>query len=315
MEWMQTACRSAALVVAALVLPATVSAGEPGSGIYAADCAKPDQRVAIEIAANGKATVTKDGERYTDPHVSYRLPRSPQPADFHVALLFEGGRSPFPTSDGRRIRIEIWKGEAAFYALLDGDKNRRLHFCAELRQTARIGPDFDCTKAKGTVEKLICTDDELARRDWALAAAYRKALGRLQGNTDAAQYLKAEQRGWIKGRNDCWKASDIRACVSDEYRDRHATLLARYGMIEAGRTQVWACGEPPQTLYVTPFMTEPPAVNLVRESETATALRHGPDESYEAPFGVWFRATGDSAILEWPQGTQMSCRHTRPLGK
>ena len=47
-------------------------------------------------------------------------------------------------------------------------------------------------------------------------------------NTPVEQkMLKAEQRGWIKGRNDCWKSDDMRGCVANEYRYRINELKDR----------------------------------------------------------------------------------------
>lgn len=48
-------------------------------------------------------------------------------------------------------------------------------------------------------------------------------------NTPASEQkmLKAEQRGWIKGRNDCWRSDDMRGCVAGEYRLRINELKDR----------------------------------------------------------------------------------------
>jgi uncharacterized protein len=42
--------------------------------------------------------------------------------------------------------------------------------------------------------------------------------------------LKAHQRGWIKGRNECWKADDEKKCMADEYRLRIKELKEKYGL-------------------------------------------------------------------------------------
>jgi membrane-bound inhibitor of C-type lysozyme len=42
-------------------------------------------------------------------------------------------------------------------------------------------------------------------------------------------HLKASQRGWIKGRDDCWKAGDkIYDCVFDEYAMHIHEISAEY---------------------------------------------------------------------------------------
>ena len=83
-------------------------------------------------------------------------------------------------------------------------------------------PAFECTKARGSIEQMICRNAELARLDRRLNAVY---AGRLTMASQSEQrLLRAEQRGWIKGRNDCWKSSDPHQCVADAYADRIAEL-------------------------------------------------------------------------------------------
>jgi len=66
------------------------------------------------------------------------------------------------------------------------------------------GPAFDCSKAQGEVEPLICKDAELAALDRRLDGVYKEALGKARDGMDKS--LRTEQRGWVGGRNECWKA-------------------------------------------------------------------------------------------------------------
>jgi len=86
-------------------------------------------------------------------------------------------------------------------------------------------PSFDCAKATHDVEKLICNDAELANLDNSLSSLYHT----LMKNTSAAEQelLKTEQRGWVKGRDDCWKSDDMRGCVVNEYHNRINQLKDR----------------------------------------------------------------------------------------
>jgi uncharacterized protein len=86
-------------------------------------------------------------------------------------------------------------------------------------------PSFDCAKASSETEKLICKDAELAELDQELASLYQVLLKNLPASEQ--KRLKAEQRGWVKGRDDCWKAADLRACVASEYRARIMELKDR----------------------------------------------------------------------------------------
>ncbi len=86
-------------------------------------------------------------------------------------------------------------------------------------------PSFDCAKASHEVEELICKDAELADLDRSLADLYGVVLK--HSSASEQKTLKAEQRGWVKGRNDCWKSSDQRGCVKREYEARISELKDR----------------------------------------------------------------------------------------
>ena len=309
---------SLVFLVACLALGAleAASASEPGSGRYAEDCTAKDSGFLVSIEPDGMAKVVAGGAVHDDLLTSYSFFGVRTPADFHIAVLFEAGRAPVEGKDGEPGWLEIWKGEAAYYLLVNGEAAPRYHFCEELAGSELRGPSFECADAQGAVEELICRDEALARQDRALAAAYRKALGRVSKDREQADHLRAEQRGWIKGRNDCWKGEDLRHCVAESYSDRHATLLARYGLAEAALTEVWTCGDEGYRLYVTAFMTEPPTVTLVRGDDTTTAIqrRAASGVRFEAPFGVLFWSKGEEAFLEWPQGEKERCRYRGPLG-
>ena len=86
-------------------------------------------------------------------------------------------------------------------------------------------PSFDCAKASHEAETLICKDAELAQLDVSLSSLYNTLLK----HTPASEKnrLQSEQIGWVKGRNDCWKASDPRACIKGEYESRIGELKDR----------------------------------------------------------------------------------------
>lgn len=75
-------------------------------------------------------------------------------------------------------------------------------------------PSFDCAKASSEAEKLVCGDAELAALDRQLAQRYAQA----------EKKDPAVERGWAKGRDDCWKEEDPRLCVFDAYRTRLVEL-------------------------------------------------------------------------------------------
>ncbi|MCG6897211.1 MAG: lysozyme inhibitor LprI family protein [Thiocapsa sp.] len=98
-------------------------------------------------------------------------------------------------------------------------------FCLAAPLAQASQPSFDCSNASHEAEELICKDSELASLDRSLAELYAAALK----NTPAGEQgtLKAEQRGWVKGRNDCWKSDDQRGCIKAEYESRISELKDR----------------------------------------------------------------------------------------
>lgn len=169
-------------------------------------------------------------------------------------------------------------------------------------------PAFDCSKATHEVEQLICKDDALARLDVTLAEVYADAEKNI--NQQQLSELKAYQRGWVKGRNDCWKESDKAQCIASSYRDRIATLQARYGQVMAGKSVYFDCtGAAKAEIIFTPFATDPPTANLVRGDESTTVIQRmsGSGARYEGEFGISFWNKGREAMVQWPQDKEYKC--------
>ncbi|MDA1379885.1 hypothetical protein PCI56_08560 [Plesiomonas shigelloides subsp. oncorhynchi] len=73
--------------------------------------------------------------------------------------------------------------------------------------------------------------------------------------TDSA-WLKATQRGWIKGRNECWKSSDLPACTRQNYQLRIAELQVKYQLSQPLAPVVYSCKGRPDPVTVT-FIMKP----------------------------------------------------------
>jgi hypothetical protein len=122
---------AAAPVAAAATAPA--AAPEAGSGTYAADCKAADQGYAITLTIDSSrmtvAEVVHAGKTYANQLTAYSFRGAETPSDFLVAVLFDQGNAPegVNAEDGR---IELWKADTSYYALIDGDKAKKLSFCA-----------------------------------------------------------------------------------------------------------------------------------------------------------------------------------------
>lgn len=98
-------------------------------------------------------------------------------------------------------------------------------------QAAVAPPSFDCAKAASEAEKLVCGDAELAALDRQLSERYAQS----------SKKDPATERGWIKGRDDCWKEEDARSCVRDAYRTRLVELAINAPDVMVPKTVEFRC--------------------------------------------------------------------------
>jgi uncharacterized protein/heat shock protein HslJ len=170
-------------------------------------------------------------------------------------------------------------------------------------------PAFDCRKASGEIEKQICADSELGALDRTLSVVYAAALRK--SRNEHPPMLKAEQRGWIKGRNECWKAADQLQCVAQAYRLRIAELQARYRLVPVSASATFICeGDSRNQVIANFFQTDPPSliaergdsVSLMFQQPAASGARYqGRNES------LW-EHQGEATVV-WGYGApEMRCQ-------
>jgi uncharacterized protein len=174
------------------------------------------------------------------------------------------------------------------------------------------GPAFDCAKAQGEVEQLICKDAALAALDRKLDGVYKAASAKAR---EMLSTLRTEQRGWVSGRNECWKATNadnamyltaswtatsVRACVEAQYRMRIAELQALYQLVTP-KTVTFACQNNPANAIVGDFFdTDPPTARLERGDRVVTVyqVRAASGAKYEGQ-NVEFWTKGQEASVSW----------------
>lgn len=141
-----------------------------------------------------------------------------------------------------------------------------------LLANSAMAASFDCTRAAaGSIEALVCKTPALSAQDEQLATVYKQALAKARNEKPPT--LKAEQRGWLKGRDDCWKADDKTQCVADEYQRRIAELQARYQLVPGKGPVSFVCdNQPAKNVIVTFYATEPPT--LIAGFGDSTALMY-----------------------------------------
>lgn len=175
-------------------------------------------------------------------------------------------------------------------------------------------PSFDCDKAQGSVEEAICADAELARLDLLVAGRYASALERIRAlNAQGAEAdLRAFQRGWLKGRDDCWTADDLRTCITDAYLRRDGELVAMWLLESPQNTATWRCGDAGSLEVVTFFFaTERPSLRMEEGDRihTASLVPTASGSKYEGNFGRSFWIKGEEATYRAadPNGATLSC--------
>ena len=126
-------------------------------------------------------------------------------------------------------------------------------------------PSFDCAKASSPFEQMVCKDPALAALDRQLADTFAQALAKA---SDKAT-LQATERGWIKGREECWKADDKPACVREAYIERIVDLRIQHGLVVVPAAVEFRCDDNSKPLTATFYNDEPRAVVLTWGNDQA----------------------------------------------
>ena len=177
-------------------------------------------------------------------------------------------------------------------------------------ETEPQGPAFACDKVKaGSIEAMICEDQTLSALDRKLSGVYTAALQK--ATNEHPPVLKAEQRGWIKGRNDCWKSDDKRACVEGEYQRRIAELQASYRLVPHLGPVRFICGNNPANEVITTFFeTEPPTL-IAERGDSVSLMFLQPSASgakYQGRNESFWEHQGEAQIRWGYSAPEMRCQ-------
>lgn len=176
--------------------------------------------------------------------------------------------------------------------------------------TAAQGPSFSCTNVKaGSIEAMVCADAALSALDRKLASVYAAATAKAKNQKPNT--LKAEQRGWVKGRDDCWKSDNAHACVENEYQRRIAELQARYRLVDSIGPLRFACdGNPANELVVTYFKTEPSTLIAERGDSSALMFQQvsGSGTRYQGRNETLAEHQGEVRVVWGYEAREMVCK-------
>lgn len=168
-------------------------------------------------------------------------------------------------------------------------------------------PSFDCDQElNSSIEELVCRDSRLAALDQQMSEVFTAASKTEKAQND--KHFKARQRGWIKGRNDCWKAENQRACTEDSYKVGIAALQARYGLVPGTEPVTYLCDG--NEVIATYYETDP-ATAIASYKEEEKLLYREPSASgarYGGP-GVQIWEHQGEAKITWGQDRpEMQCK-------
>ena len=168
--------------------------------------------------------------------------------------------------------------------------------------TSRIvAASFDCERATGQAQELICADSNLAAMD--------REVARLGASDPAGQ------AAWARERDACGKADELRLCVMANAALRihqlRATTPGESAGISVGPVS-FRCKAVPEPLRVT-FINSDPGAAVVESNGQAVALDHVVAASGARYVGRWngeewsFWEHGGEATLGIPGKPEMTC--------
>ncbi len=172
-----------------------------------------------------------------------------------------------------------------------------------------LAPSFSCDGVMaGSIEELICQDPALAALDLKMQDVYSAAA--IMAETEQPPTLRAEQRGWIKGRDDCWKSQDKGQCVEDNYRLRIAELQARYRLVAMKGPVTYQCGESPADVATVSFFDTEPATLIAERGDSGSLLdrpRAASGARYQGRNESFWEHQGKATLVWGHQAPVLTC--------
>lgn len=176
----------------------------------------------------------------------------------------------------------------------------------------------DCATLDRPIERRLCADPMLAALDGEVARLYRRAA---DADPAADRHgLHARHRGWLKGRDDCWKAAAgpaRDACIADALAMRLHVLRRDHPQSDASglsRPRVaYACDDPAPPVSAVFVATEPATLSLhwgdqyvrLTGTRSASGARYAGRDFADRPVIFWIK--GDTAQFELSGGVIAVC--------
>ncbi|MCG9698207.1 MliC family protein [Shewanella sp. Isolate11] len=173
-----------------------------------------------------------------------------------------------------------------------------------------LSASYDCSQpGLSSAETLICSDPQLVKLDNQMAKVYAQATEKAQNEHPSS--LAAMQRGWIKGRNECWKSTEPKQCISDSYTQRITELQAKYRLVNHSEPVYFGCdGNPANEVVVTYFSTEPASL-IAEYGDSSSLMTLQPSASgtrYQGRNESFWEHQGEASITWGYNAPEMKCK-------
>lgn len=185
-----------------------------------------------------------------------------------------------------------------------------------VRPTRAASPSFDCAKAEGRAEELICGDRELASMDVEATRLFRLVRDGAGRPEAEKKKLNDDHARWQKVRDECWIAGDVRTCILASYavrihslRQHHAEARARDDKgITRGPFEL-RCKDMKQPVRATFIRSDPPISTVQLPDSVHVGIGSGRryvERSVDGEeLAVW--TVGSDSVLKLPNGTKYTC--------
>ncbi|MHC8299719.1 MliC family protein [Pseudomonas sp. ZS1P83] len=212
---------------------------------------------------------------------------------------------------------------ALFTCLLAASVCAATSTCAN---AASFETSFDCSKARASVEKLICRDSQLAQMDIELTRLYRLALTD-EHSVPRPDKVMIDQQFWIGARNQCASEPDPKMCTIRSYAERAHQLRQGSAIVRTKDPNrltegplAFRCTGFNALIAATFFRTQPGVVYL-KWANTSITLSQVPSDSgtqytgkdYQGNYRFW--QDGNVALFQKPGSGEMSCTAEQAFGQ
>ena len=175
-------------------------------------------------------------------------------------------------------------------------------------------PSFNCAEAASRAEELICGDRQLALMDVEATRLFKLVRDSGDRRAEQKQKLNDDRARWLKVRDACWIAEDLRSCIIASYAVRIHSLRQNHAEArmsdEKGITRgpfVIRCKDL-KPLKATFIRSDPPVSALQLPDSLHVGVGAGARYVERSDRGgLLFWTEGNTAHIRMPSGVGYDC--------